>query len=86
MLKRKNDTINSSLDNEVEVLNGDSDDSELEFKLDLEIFEVHNWLDIKTEVYKGDITPNIKLLGNSNKRLKIIVIIDRNVSEKHGGH
>ena len=76
LVKKKNDNKYFSLDNKVKILDSNSDSSELDFKLDPEIFEDHNWQNIEAGVYKGHITPNIELPGNSNKKLKIIVIID----------
>ena len=76
LVKRKNDSKYYSLDKKVEVLNRDSNESELEFRIASKFFNDHNWQDIEAGVYKGQITPNIDLPGNSNKRLKLIVIVE----------
>jgi len=76
LVKKKKENNYSSLDEEVEVLDSDTEETELKFKLDEEIFEDNDWQDIEAGVYKGNITSNIGLPGNSNKRLRIIVIID----------
>jgi hypothetical protein len=76
LVKRKNDSKYYSLDKKVEVLNRDSNESELEFRIASKFFNDHNWQDIEAGVYKGQIIPNIDLPGNSNKRLKLIVIVE----------
>ena len=76
LVKRNSDSSYKSLDKRVEVLNRNSNKSELEFRLDSNIFNDYNWKEIEAGVYTGQITPNIGLPGNSNKRLKIIVIVE----------
>ncbi|HMA60314.1 MAG TPA: hypothetical protein VKN64_08485 [Halanaerobiales bacterium] len=76
LVKRNSDSNYKSLDKRVEVLNRNSNKSELEFRLDSNIFNDYNWKNIEAGVYTGQITPNIGLPGNSNKRLKIIVIVE----------
>ena len=76
LAKRKSDSDYSSLNNWTEVLNSDSAESKLEFKLDSRIFDNNNWQDIEAGVYVGNISSNIDLPGNSNNRLNIVVIME----------
>ena len=64
-----------SLDEEVTVLSADKESAEVSFEIDEDLFN-SGWQDVEAGVYKGNINPSIDLPGNSEERLKAVVIVE----------